>query len=121
MRSDLSHKGRGGGDEICLDSGSNARDRHGAATPAELRILRQGPAAAFHGSAHLLLRVHILRGLRREQTRQRLPKLRRWFCPAADPARQGVGGGVICCEAATVGQARAYFLQTPRYSLAFET
>jgi hypothetical protein len=39
---------------------------HGAATPAELRILRQGPAAAFNEGAHLQLRVHVLHGLRRE-------------------------------------------------------
>ena len=41
---------------ICDDAAkSNPRDRHGAATSAELRILRQGPAAEFDGSADLLL------------------------------------------------------------------
>jgi hypothetical protein len=44
-----------------------SRDHHGAAASAELRILRQGPAAELDGSAHLLLRVHVLCGLRRKQ------------------------------------------------------
>ncbi len=92
-------------DEICLDSGSNGRDDHGAATPAKLRILRQGPAAELDGSANLLLRVHILRGLRREQARQCLPELRRWLCPATNPAGQGMAPWTIGCEAAPVGPA----------------
>src|SRR6202035_5807092 len=64
---------------------STSRDHHGAATSAELRILRQGSAAAFDRSAHLLLRMHVLCGLRRDQALQCVPKLRRRFCTAADP------------------------------------
>src|SRR6266446_8868289 len=98
---------------------SNARDHHGAATPAELRILRQGPAAGLDGSAHLLLRVHVLRGLRREQTPQCVPELRWWFCPAANPAGQGVAAWTIGGEAVAVGQAGASVLQSRRYRRAF--
>src|SRR6266704_1462796 len=96
-----------------------SRDHDGAATPAELRILRQGPAAGFHRSAHLLLRVHVLRGLRREQTRQCLPELRRWFRPAANPAGEGVAARIVGCEAAAVGQAGEFVIRSRRYRAAF--
>ena len=64
---------------ICDDGPeiSITRDDHGAATPAELRILRQGPAAERGGRADLFLRMHVLRGLRGEQAAQCLPELRR--------------------------------------------
>jgi hypothetical protein len=87
----------------------NRRDDHGFATPTELRILRQGSPAACCGSAHLLLRMHVLRGLRREQAAQRMPELRRRFCRAADPACKGMAP-LVRREASTVGQARAFVL-----------
>src|SRR2546422_8619308 len=73
---------------ICDDpSGIKSRDHHGAATPAKLRVLRQGPAAERCGGADLFLRMYVLCGLRREQAAQCVPELRRWVCAAADPAR----------------------------------
>src|SRR3954462_317592 len=47
---------------ICDDPlGITSRGDDGAATPAELRILRQGPAAECCGRADLFLRMHVLR------------------------------------------------------------
>ena len=40
--------------------------------------------------AHLHLRVHVLRRLRRERARRRLPQLRRRLRGTADPAGDGV-------------------------------
>src|SRR5882724_10653756 len=63
--------------------------------------------------------MHVLRGLRREQTAQCVPELRRRFRAASDPTRDGVAAGTVGCEAAAVGQARASVLQPRRYRGAF--
>src|SRR4051794_35869281 len=90
------------------------RDNDGAATPAELRILRQGPAAECCGRADLFLRMHVLRGLRGDQAAQCLPELRRRVCAAADPACDRTAAPRVRDEAAAVGQARAFEIQRGR-------
>ncbi len=95
------------------------RDRHGAATPAELRILRQGPAAERDGGADLFLRMHVLCGLRREQIAQRLPELRRRFCSPADPAHDPDAAWRLRRQAAAVRQARASEVQPRGCGCAF--
>jgi hypothetical protein len=92
---------------------------HGAATPAELRILRQGSATECDGSAHLLVRVHVLRGLRRGQAAQCLPELRRRIRAAPDPARAGMAARIISCEAAAIGPAGPPVLWPRRCRRAF--
>src|SRR5206468_9571205 len=57
------------------------------------------------------LRMHILRGLRRDETVQRLPQLRRRLCPAPDPPRTGMAAGRVHDQADTVGPARASEVQ----------
>ena len=96
---------------ICDDPAQSTARHHGAATSAELRILRQGPAAERDGRADLFLRMHVLRGLRGEQAAQCLPELRRRLCAAADPARDGAAAGRVRHQAAAVGQARASEIQ----------
>ena len=95
------------------------RGGDGAATPAELRILRQGPAAGRNGRADLQLRVHVLRGLRRDQAAQCLPELRRRFRAAADPARERMAARAIGREATSFGQACSSQLQPRRHRRAF--
>src|SRR5467141_357367 len=99
---------------LCLTSSKRTRQR-GAATPAKLRVLRQGSSAELNGSAHLQLRMHVLRGLRREQTAQCVPELRRRFCRAADPPGEGMAAGIVGREAPAIGQAGASVLQSRRY------
>ena len=95
--------------------GADAREPPGRPTPkrrrgctamlraaADLRALQQGAAARVAGGAHLQLRVHLLRRLRRAGAGQCLPQLRRRLHAPADPAgpqlerrqlsRQGSGG-----------------------------
>src|ERR1700676_816008 len=84
---------------------------HGTATPTELRILRQGPAAERDGGADMHLRMHLLRGLRRDQAAQRLPELRRRFRAAADPACQGMAARRLRHQAGALGQTRASEIQ----------
>ena len=99
---------------ICDDLASDYQHHetdHGAATPAELRILRQGPAAERGGRADLFLRMHVLRGLRRQQAAQCLPELRRRLCAAADPARDRAAAGRVRHQAVAVGQAGAFEIQ----------
>src|ERR1700722_14796727 len=50
--------------------------------------------------------MHVLRGLRGEQARQRLPELRRRFRGAPDPARERMAAGRMRHQARAVGQAR---------------
>jgi hypothetical protein len=50
-----------------LDLAETQEATDGAATSTQLRILRQGPAAERDGGADMHLRMHILRGLRRDQ------------------------------------------------------
>src|SRR6188508_1740364 len=90
---------------------SNPRDHHGPATPPELRILRQGPAALGDGGAHLLLRMHVLRRLRGDETRQCLPELRRRFRAAADPPVKGMAQWRVRDKTSAIGQARASEVQ----------
>jgi hypothetical protein len=116
MQSDLSHRGRGGTE--CAAPGCakllELRDNHGAATSAELRILRQGSAAEFNGSADLLLRMHVLCGLRREQALQCLPELRRRFCAAPDPAGDPTAARRFGATTSAIGQTRASQIQSGR-------
>jgi hypothetical protein len=105
--------------QITQLSGSNSRDDNGAATPAELRILRQGPAAECNGSANLLLRMHVLCGLRGDQARQRLSELRRRVCATTDPARDRTAARSVRREAPAVGQAGTPQIQSRRYRGAF--
>src|SRR3982074_3391551 len=69
-----------------IEASQNLRDDHGTATTTELRILRQGPPAECDGGADMHLRMHVLRGLRRDQASQCVPELRRRFRAAADQA-----------------------------------
>src|SRR5581483_52368 len=84
---------------------------HGAAAATELRILRQGSAAVGDRCADLLLRMHVLRGLRGKQAIQRLPELRRRFRAAADPPVEGVAAWRVRDQARAVGQAGASEVQ----------
>ena len=79
---------------------------HGAAAATELRILRQGPAAECARCAHLLLRMHLLRRLRRNKTLQRLPQLRRRLCAATDQPIEAMAAGRLRRESTAIGKAR---------------
>jgi hypothetical protein len=70
-------------------------------------------------SADLLLRVHVLRGLRGDKTPQCMPELRRRLCAEADPAGAGMAAGINSCAAAAVGQACSSVVQRRRYRHAF--
>lgn len=56
-----------------------------ARAAAQLRKLQTRAARRLGGGAHLLVRMHVLRVVRRARARQRLPQLRRWLLAAADP------------------------------------
>src|SRR5690349_5447982 len=56
-----------------------------AGNETELRALQQGASARGARCAHLQLRVHVLRELRRA-ARERVPELRRRLCGAAGAA-----------------------------------
>ena len=107
------------GRPICDDPSQISRDDHGAAATAELRILRQGFAAISDGSAHLFLRMHVLRRLRRDQAAQCLPELRRRLCPKADPSLKGMAPRCFGWKTSAVGQARAFIVQSRRHRRAF--
>jgi hypothetical protein len=96
-----------------------SRDDHGAATPTELRILRQGPSATHSGSAYLLLRVHVLRGLCGEQPPQRVPQLRRRFCPSTDPAEHRAAARRVRRETSAIEPACASQIHPRRCRRAF--
>src|SRR3954469_8202836 len=91
---------------------STQRDDHGAATSTELRVLRQGSAAECDGRADLFIGMYVLRGLRREQAAQCVRELRRRLRAAADPPGHRMAARTIDRKAATVGQARASFVQS---------
>src|SRR5262245_12394160 len=55
--------------------------------------------------------MHVLCGLRRDQTVQRLPELRRRLRPAPDPARTRMAAGRMRGKQPAVGQARASEIQ----------
>src|SRR3954464_9068627 len=55
--------------------------------------------------------MHLLRGLRGDETLQRLPELRRRLCAAPDQANAGMATGRVHDEAGTVGQAGASEVQ----------
>ena len=80
---------------------------HGAATPAELRILRQGPAAAFDGGAHLQLRMHVLRRLRETKLDNVCPNCGGGFVPRPIRPAQRMAAGRVGRQTSAVGQARA--------------
>lgn len=63
-----------------------------ARTPTHLRKLPQAVAAGLDRGAHLHLRVHVLRALRRGPARQRLPELRRRLHAAPDPPGAALEG-----------------------------
>jgi hypothetical protein len=88
--------------------------RDGARTATELRMLRQGSAARLHTCAHLHLRVHLLRRLRRDHAEKCLPELRRRLYAATDPAGDGMASGAVGCEASAIDEARAPLLQSRR-------
>jgi hypothetical protein len=72
------------------------RDRHGAATPSELRILRQGPSARLIGSAHLLVRVHVLRDCVETKLHDVCPNCGGGFVPRPiRPAREWRPGACV--------------------------
>ena len=73
-------------------------DRTANIATATCRRMRWRPASAAMNARSARLR--------RDQARQCLPELRRRFCAAADPARQGVAAGRISRETAAVRQAR---------------
>ena len=93
---------------------SNRENERGAGASAELRILRPGPAASGHRGADLHLRMHVLRGLRRDQAVQRLPELRRRLCAAADPPGRGMASRPLRRQASRLGQARSPVAQPAR-------
>src|SRR4051812_26375925 len=65
----------------------DVRCRH-ARAPSLLRVLRPRPSAALARRAHLHVRVHVLRRVRRDAARRRGPELRRQLrAPAGPPAR----------------------------------
>src|SRR5262245_12946889 len=82
-------------------------------------MLRPRPAARLHERADLLLRVHVLRGLRRERAAQRLPELRRRLRAAADPAGDRMAGRTLRREAAAVGETPLVVVQ-PRGNVGVE-
>ena len=58
-----------------------------ARAASRLRMLQHRPAPGFDRRAHLLVRVHLLRGLCRHGAARRLPQLRRRARAAAAPSR----------------------------------
>jgi hypothetical protein len=60
--------------------------------------------------AHLQLRMHLLRRLRRAASEQCLPQLRRRPRPAADQAGAGVAAGIIARQAAGLDETGAAVL-----------
>src|ERR1700753_2510422 len=63
--------------------------------------------------------MHLLRGLRRDQTWECLPELRRGFCAAPDPADYTMAARRVRHQASAVGQARAPQIQRGGYRGAF--
>jgi hypothetical protein len=59
-----------------------------ARAQANLRTLQQGAASRLPGSAHLHLRVHLLRHVRGKRPGQCLPEPRRWVCSPPGKALQ---------------------------------
>ena len=92
-----------------------------AATQAQLRMLRPRSSAGFGGSAHLHVRMHVLRGLCRERIPRNMPELHRQFRSAAYQARVATGpvplvGATILARAALWASSlatQAYALITP--------
>ena len=64
-----------------------------ARAETQLRALRRRSATRFARRADLLVRVHLVCGLRRERPRERLSELWRRVRPAADPAGPRVAAG----------------------------
>lgn len=62
-----------------------------AANATELRMLRPGPAAGFGGRHDLLVRVHLLCGVRQHDAGRKVPELRRRPDAASHPRRALVG------------------------------
>src|SRR5689334_20668470 len=89
-------------------------NRDGPAIAPQLRILRQGPATAVDGGANLLVRMHLLRGLRGDEAAQCLPELRRRLRAPADQAIEGMAIGRVRGQASTLGQAREAEIFTGR-------
>src|SRR3954467_9643141 len=89
----------------------------GPRTSAELRVLRQGPAAGCYRSADLQLRVHVLRRLRRNQATQCLPQLRRRLRASADPPGNRVAARSVGRQAPALQQTRAPLLRSGRHRL----
>ena len=78
----------------------NGRRRHGAATSTELRILRQGPAAARDGARICSYECTFCADCVENKLAQRLPELRRRLRAAADPALEGMAAGRVRGKAA---------------------
>jgi hypothetical protein len=91
-----------------IETAKEMGDGVGAAT--ELRILRPGFAAGGGHRAHLFLRMHVLRGLRRNRAPQCVPELRRRFCAKANSAENRMAPRPLGGETATFDDARASVL-----------
>src|SRR6478752_837257 len=95
------------GDRACEGIWKGTPD--GAATAAQLRGLRQGPAADRLGRDDLHLRVHVVRPVCRAAA-ERLPELRRWIRAAAHPAGPGVAAGPVPAAAPGLDRTSAHVL-----------
>ena len=71
--------------------------------------------------AHLFIRVHLLRRLRRDDAAERLPELRGRICPAADSAGDGMAARAFRRKAPAIIEACVSFLRPRRDKGPFES